>query len=83
MVRTPVIFLHLLIFPNLTETKNGEQPSPDKSIIKNGFNLLELDVDHALWKPTGPSEMLVKREGSLEWILGERDGLSLLSPYQI
>lgn len=49
MVRTPVIFLHLLIFPNLTETKSGEeQPSPDKSIIKNGFNLLELDVDRAL-----------------------------------
>lgn len=49
MVRTLVIFLHLLIFPNLTETRSGEErPSPDKSMIKNGFNLLELDVDHAL-----------------------------------
>lgn len=35
--------------PKLNETRSGEeQPSRDKSIIKNGFNLLELDVDHAL-----------------------------------
>lgn len=36
MYRTLVTFLHLLIFPNLTETTNGqgEQPTPDKGIIK-------------------------------------------------
>lgn len=68
MLRTLVIFLHLLIFPNLTETRSEEeQPSPDKSIKKkNGFNLLELDVDHASRKVTGPSEMLIKGEDSLK-----------------